>query len=585
MQDNTKLYLKNIEHELMAGNATEHTHRPALKVLIESLTAGITATNDPKRVECGAPDFNVSRSPGPLTIGYIETKDIGKSLDEAEDSDQLKRYRRSLGNLILTDYLEFRWYVDGENRRTVRLARVDKKGKLVPDKDEQEAVINLLKDFLSHTPEPISTPKGLAQRMARITHLIREIIVETFEKNKASNLIGDLRKAFATALIPDLDKPEKTGEFADMFAQTIAYGLFAARCNHKGQEPFRRMGSATEIPKTNPFLRQLFTTITGPDLDDEPYAGFVNDLVQLLAHADMEAILVHFGKRSRQEDPVVHFYETFLATYDPRLREARGVYYTPEPVVSYIARSIEYLLLNRFGLSAGFADTSTITYEGEEGKGKETRKAVKTAPRVLILDPACGTGTFLYTVVDQIRERFEQRGDAGMWPGFVRNHLLPRLFGFELLMAPYAVAHFKLGMQLAGQDLGEEQRKRLAYDFSGDERLGIYLTNTLEAAERIVQRELHFIERIIAEEASGASRIKQDLPILIVIGNPPYSGHSANRSEYFVKISKDEKYVMGWEISPEGKPRPEEARAKHAFKKPKLQPTFIATFNEGLLHL
>jgi hypothetical protein len=355
-------YLNSIEHSLIAGKATEHTYRPALKALIEALATSIIATNEPGRVECGAPDFVVSRSSGPLTIGYIETKDVGKSLDEAERSEQLGCYLRSLGNLILTDYLEFRWYVDGKHRDTARLARTDKKGRLIPDKGGEESVVSLLQSFLSHSPEPISTPKELAQRMARLTHLIRDIIIEAFEKDKASVLLKDLRRAFAATLIPDLDQPEKVAEFADMYAQTIAYGLFSARAMDL-TPGFTRQEAQRLIPKTNPFLRNFFYQITGPQMDDEPYAGFVDDLAQLLAHADMEAILAHFGKRTRREDPVVHFYETFLATYDPKLREARGVYYTPEPVVSYIVRSVDYLLRTRFGLPDGLADTATVTYD------------------------------------------------------------------------------------------------------------------------------------------------------------------------------------------------------------------------------
>jgi predicted helicase len=463
-----------------------------------------------------------------VTIGYVEAKDVGKSLDEAERSEQLKRYRRNLPNLILTDYLQFRWYVGDERRSTARLAMLGIGGKLSVESGGGEAVTALLGDFLSHKPQEIATPKELAERMARLTHMIRDIVVEAFQRDKASPLLKDLREAFAKALIPDLDQPEKTGELADMYAQTLAYGLFAARCNHKGPRPFRRLGAAAEIPKTNPLLRKLFETITGPDLDDEPYAGFVDDLVQVLAHSNMESILAEFGKRERQKDPVLHFYETFLATYDPKTRERRGVYYTPEPVVSYIVRSVDHLLRTRFGLPGGLADQSTVEYELEDA-GDKPRKVREKCPRVLVLDPACGTATFLYAVVDLIREQFMQRGDAGMWSGYVREHLLPRLFGFELLMAPYAVAHLKLGLQLAAQDLPDAERKKWAYDFSGDERLGIYLTNTLEEAERRAET-LFGPLRVITEEANAAAHIKRDLPILAVIGNPPYSGHSANRS-------------------------------------------------------
>ncbi len=195
----------------------------------------------------------------------------------------------------------------------------------------------------------------------------------------------------------------------------------------------------------------------------------------------MGAVLADFGKPTHTDDPIIHFYETFLQSYDPKLRELRGVYYTPEPVVSYIVRSVDALLKSDFGLHDGLADTSMTTYERQNEQGKTERV---TSPRVLLLDPACGTGTFLYYVIDHIRGGFQRSGMAGMWSSYVREHLLPRVFGFELLMAPYAVAHLKLGMQLAGLDLPEAQRHDWAYDFKGAERLGIYLTNTLEEAEK-----------------------------------------------------------------------------------------------------
>ena len=533
-------YRRQIEKELQAGNATEHTHRPALKALIESFTSGVTATNEPKRVECGAPDFAVTekRGHGPVTIGHLESKDVGKDLGEVEKSEQMKRYLPALPNLILTDYLEFRWYVNGEHRQSARLARVRKGGKLVAEMDGSATVTELLSAFLSHQPEPINDPKTLALRMARLTHFIRDMIVTAFERNAASATLRDLHSAFEKTLIPDLPIPQ----FADMFAQTLAYGLFAARVNHHGPPgSFKRLGAASEIPKTNPFLRKLFETITGTALDEEPFAGFVDDLAQLLADTDIGAVLADFGKRTVRQDPVVHFYETFLAAYDPKLREARGVYYTPEPVVSYLVRSVDYLLRTRFGCANGLADTATVEYEREEEgsaglqPGKAAKKVKATSPRVLILDPACGTGTFLYTVIDHIRAEFMRQENAGMWSGYVRNHLLPRIFGFELLMAPYAVAHFKLGMQLAGHDMTPAQREKWAYDFSGNERLGLFLTNTLEEAERRAQMEFGFL-RALTEEANAAARIKRELPIIVVMGNPPYSGVSANRGEWITKL-------------------------------------------------
>lgn len=534
-------YVSAIERNLMADNATEHTHRPALKALLEQLATHVTATNEPKRVACGAPDFVISENSqhGSLTIGYLEAKDVGEPLDKAERSEQIKRYCAALPNLILTDYLEFRWYVDGTHRQTARVAEW-RRGKLIAERDGTEAVAQLLRNFVSRGPQSVTQAHDLAVRMARFTHMVRDIIIAAFENNQASELLQGWRMAFAEVLIADLDRPEKTAEFADMFAQTLAYGLFSARVMDT-TTGFTRQEAQRLVPKTNPFLRRFFGEISGVRMDDEPYAGFVDDLVALLEHTDMDAVLADFGNRTRLEDPVVHFYETFLAAYDPALREARGVYYTPEPVVSYIVRSVDHLLKARFDCSDGLVDNSMVKVSNPHPrlkvKGKnETRKTTQSH-KVLLLDPACGTGTFLYAVVDQIRSQFMAQGNAGMWPGYVSDHLLPRLFGFELLMAPYAVAHFKLSLQLAGRDLPEDQRAAWAYDFGEGGRVGVYLTNTLDGPHEWTG--LPLFTQFLADETEAANRVKQDLPIMIILGNPPYSGHSSNKNPWIRSIVED----------------------------------------------
>ncbi len=227
MSANFKHYLKTIENALKQGIATEHTHRPALKALLEALDLSVTATNEPKRIACGAPDYIITRND--LSIGYIEAKDVGKSLAETERSEQLKRYRRALDNLILTDYLEFRWYVDGDLRQEARLARSQSSKKLKIEKGGVKAVEELLGNFLAHQTQAVNTSKDLAQRMARLTHIIRDIIINAFETEQESNLLQGWREAFAQVLIADLGQPERTADFADMVAQTLAYGLFSAR--------------------------------------------------------------------------------------------------------------------------------------------------------------------------------------------------------------------------------------------------------------------------------------------------------------------------------------------------------------------
>ncbi len=517
-------YLREIESYYKLGISKEHSYRAALQGLLPRLVPGITPVNEPKRVACGAPDYVVLRAidGNPFTIGYIEAKDIGIPLDRIEKDKQMGRYLRALDNLILTDYLEFRWYVKGEKQMTARLATPHGGKSLSVDKQGIASVDDLLCSFLQHSAEPIRKPEELAKRMARLAQMIRDITVTAFEKHEASDTLNGLYEAFETVLLPDLP----TAQFADMFAQTLAYGLFAARYNHSGPEPFNRRDAAKEIPRTNPFLRKLFSTIAGADFEDEPFIGFVNELTQVLGITDMDAVLADFGKRTRREDPIVHFYETFLSQYDPRLRELRGVYYTPEPVVSYIVRSVDYLLRQHFDCPDGLADTSMVSYSYID---EDLKQRTKRSPRVLLLDPACGTGTFLYAIIDSIRESYRKSGNAGMWSAYVREHLLTRLFGFELLMTPYAVAHLKLGMQLAALDLPKEERANWAYDFQSDERLGLYLTNTLE---QVLGRSKLLLGSFISDEANQAAKVKQDYPVMVVIGNPPYSGHSANKGEW-----------------------------------------------------
>lgn len=562
-------YLRQIERALRPGDATEHTHRPALQELLEVLDDSIVAINEPRRSACGAPDYVISRKCDQLSLGYVEAKGVGKDLAEIEDSEQLNRYRSSLTNLLLTDYLEFRWFVDGRKRGTFRLATVTAGGRLTPASlGELESARHLLLGFLSQKPVDIASAEELANRLAKRTHIIRDIIISAFQTGAASQQLRDWRDAFAVTLLPELaphiDAKKEAGavaEFADMFAQTLAYGLFSARAASYGVK-FTREKAQKLIPRTNPFLHTFFEQITGSALDNEPFAGFVADLIQTLDHADMARILEDFGKRGRRRDPVVHFYETFLQAYDPKLRELRGVYYTPEPVVNYIVQSIDRLLKDRFGIKAGLADHSKIKLgsapasgapvsapadrpgdASREGAQRDTRGAC--APqgevhRVLILDPATGTATFLYTVLDFIRSQFKTKKGAGQWGSYVHEHLLPRLFGFELLMAPYAVAHFKIGLALAAMDEEPLFRQQWSYEPHAHERVNIFLTNTLEDLERTTEQLGPL--RALSDEANSAYEVKKHKPVLVVLGNPPYSNFGQqNRHPWILNLLEDYK--------------------------------------------
>ncbi len=519
-----RAYLHEIALSLGAGNATEHTHRPALQTLIQALDPEVRAVNEPKRVACGAPDYIVTRND--LPVGYVEAKDVGRSLDEIEGSEQLLRYRESLSNLMLTDYLEFRWYRDGERKDAARLAYVGDSGNLRTDRDSLAKVASIFSAFFAQEPPIVGTPEDLAKRMAALARTIRDVISVALEKDrKVRSPLREQLEGFRRVLIHDLDE----AQFADMFAQTIAYGLFAARVNAPEDEHFNRQHAAYDLPKTNPFLRQMFGQIAGPELDDR-ITWAVDDLAELLARARTDRVLADFGKRTRQEDPVVHFYETFLEAYDSRMREARGVYYTPEPVVGYIVRSVDYVLRTEFGLPDGLAENSMVEVP-VPGKPKERRMV----HRVQILDPACGTGTFLAQVIESIHNTVVAKHGTGMWPGYVHDHLLPRLYGFELLMAPYAIAHLKLGLRL----------KETGYDIEQSERLRVYLTNSLEEAHEREHGQLTFFSTWLAEEADRASEVKPELPIMVILGNPPYSSSSQNKSDWIGELLEDYKKGLG----------------------------------------
>jgi hypothetical protein len=504
ISDLLDIYLKKIEADYRGGIATELTHRSSLENLLEALEPGIVASSDPQHIDCGAPDFIVEK--GKIPLGYVETKDIGVDLNKIEKTDQLKRYLKALNNLILTDYLEFRWYVNGELRLKTHIAETGAGGRLTAIPEGMAGLESLPHEFYRVEVPTVRTPKDLATRLAEHTHLVRDLIVNALraEDKAVSAALDRQLETFRQVLLPNLTE----SEFADLYAQTMAYGLFAAKLSAPEDAPFGR-AAAYQYLTSNRFLRRLFLDV-GEELDGTLIVPFLDDIAALLARADFASILADFGRRTRTEDPVVHFYETFLAQYDPKLRESRGVYYTPEPVVSFIVRSVDWLLKEKFGVPRGLADED-----------------------VKILDPATGTGTFLYYVIQQVYESLHESGQAGLWPASAKG-LLKRIFGFELLMAPYVVSHLKLGLQF--QSLGAP--------LDAHERLGIYLTNTLE--ESVTKSEmLESLSFYIAEEAGQAAQIKKSEPIMVVLGNPPYSGHSANKGEWIDGLLREYYFVDG----------------------------------------
>ena len=361
----------------------------------------------------------------------------------------------------------------------------------------------LLQDFLSAAPVTIGHAEALAHTMAAKNRLLRDAMVCVLAQDKGTGPLHDLWQVYRQVLITNLSAED----FADLQAQTTTYGLFAARCGHPAGVPFTRQSAV--FSTTTPFLQEIFGHIAAPELD-ERMAWIVDDLACLLDQVDMAAVLEDFRQRSQRQDPVMHFYENFLKAYDPELKDIRGVYYTPEPVVAYIVRSVDKLLQDQFGVAFGLADMP--------GPGEQHR--------VLILDPAAGTGTFLRDVIVHIRATLERHGLADAWPEYVKQHLLPRLFGFELLMAPYAVGHLKLALELGNEHQGLQ--------LEPGQRLNVFLTNTLEGGHRQAQGVL--LAHAVAREAASADEVKWQKPAMVILGNPPYSGHSINKNPWINQL-------------------------------------------------
>ena len=538
-------YIKSINEQFRTGIAREHSYRPMLQQLLNEMLDGLVVTNEPARIDCGAPDFIISSKKTNTPVFYIEAKDIDdRDLDgRKENKEQFNRYKKSLDHIIFTDYLDFHLYENGEWVRNVRLAEVHG-DKIDLCKDSVEDFKELINHIATTQPTPITTAKRLAEQMAAKARILASTINNAFriaesegEEEDANRQLQGQLKAFRTVLINDLT----TEGFADIYAQTVAYGMFAARLHDNTPDNFSRQEAANLIPKTNPFLRNIFQQIAGYDLD-ERIAWVVDDLVNIFLATDVQKVMKNYKKKGLHHDPMIHFYEDFLSAYNPSLRKAKGVWYTPLSVVQFIVRAVDEILKRDFKLAEGLADHSKFIHEvvneqykkGERINGKLTKPTIrKEMHRVQILDPATGTGTFLAEVVNQIYDKFHDM--QGMWQGYVNDHLLPRLHGFELLMASYAVAHLKLDMLLEQTGFNHAENKK---------RLKIYLTNSLEECHPNTGS---LWAQWLSDEASAANRIKRDCPVMVMIGNPPYSGESQNKGEWIMHLMEDYKKEPGGE--------------------------------------
>lgn len=530
-------YIQAVNAKFITGKTTEHSFRGDLQSLLESIIGSdYMVINEPKRQTCGAPDYIIEKKSIP--IGFIEAKDIGDTDLEGKkktgNKEQFDRYKASLNNIIFTNYLDFYFYQESELVAQVSIAEIS--GNQIKALPENFSMFeNLIKNFSIYVGNTIKSPQKLAKMMASKAKLLAEILEKAVTNDEDTQEDSSLKghfEGFKQILIHDITPKG----FADVYAQTIAYGMFAARLYDSTLPTFSRQEAAELIPKSNPFLRKLFGYIAGPDIDDR-IKWIVDSLADIFLHCNVQEILKTYGRSTRMNNPIIHFYETFLSEYDAKLRKARGVWYTPEPVVDFIVRAVDEVLKTDFGLASGLADTAKTTIQIKNPTTDKRYKdgyitTDKEVHKVQILDPATGTGTFLSHVIKHIYQDFE--GMQGIWSNYVEKDLIPRLNGFELLMASYAMAHLQLNLLLS--ETGYKQESKIP------QRLKVYLTNSLEESHPDTGT---LFANWLSTEANAANEIKRDTPVMCIIGNPPYSGESANKGDWIMNLMEDYKKEPG----------------------------------------
>jgi predicted helicase len=486
------------------AQATEHSLRSLLESLLKDLAQevnkDISVLQEPKRQgKFGTPDFKISNTTG--IIGYCETKKIGENLAEILKTPQIKKYLALNSNLLVTDYLTFIWLKGETEVRKVQL-----------EEATAPQLENLIKDFYRETPQGISTAKELAKALAIRTKFLKDSLQEVLENQIISQstfkLVG-LYQYFKNIISENFT----TQQFSDAFAQTLSYSLFLAKLNAEDKN-LHLQNIRNFISYSFPVIREISDFLE--NLEEEEYKSVqwvVNEIITIINGLNIVEIQksLSFNQTSlpNQEssedisaDPYLYFYEDFLGQYNSSLRKAKGVYYTPPAVVNFIVRAVHEVLQTEFGIGKGLADKDKVT----------------------VLDFATGTGTFILEILKVIFRTVP--ANSTLRPDIVKNHILKNMYGFEYLMAPYTIAHLKLSQFL----------KDNHYEMQKNERLQIYLTNTLEPLE--VQINMLLPE--LSKEGTKAQAIKKQ-PILIITGNPPYSGHSTNKGAWISEKMNDYK--------------------------------------------
>ena len=535
-------YIESINADFQTKDTTEHSYRGSLQILLRNvLNDGvkkdkdkITVINEPKRKNYGAPDFELRRED--IAISFIETKDIGdKDLlgtNDKKHKEQFDRYKNAITTIAFTDYLRFFLFENGDLVLSATIGEI-KDNAIVISSDEQQIslFLQILEKLGNAKPQPIRSAKLLAEVMANKAKIIANVLNQAMEKEESSEdleLLNNLH-AFRKFLVHDMT----VEQFTDFYAQTIVYGLFVARIYDKTSQVFSLQKAADLIPTFNPFLKKIFKYIALADLHSG-VKWIVEDLVVIFRLPDIKRVMHNYGK-----DPLVHFYEEFLEQYNPQIRDDFGVWYTPEEVVRFIVDAVDAILQDKMGVEDGLANNSVIKYKDNQ------------VHRVQILDPATGTGTFLAITAEKIHGYY--KGKEGLWPEDVVKNIIPRLNGFEYLMAPYTMAHLKLATSL---HLDEIKIKL-------PERLQIFLTNSLEEDH---PDECADFAKFITDESNAASTIKRDMPIMVIMGNPPYNEKSANTGDWIMDLMDSYKQEPGFERKYERKKKSKDGSIKIIWK-------------------
>lgn len=535
-------YIESINEDFQTKETTEHSFRGALQALLRNvLNDGvkkdkdkITVINEPKRKDYGAPDFELRRDD--IAISFLETKDLGdKDLlgtNDKKHKEQFDRYKNAITTIAFTDYLRFFLFEDGELALSATIGEI-KDNTIVISSDEQQIslFLQILEKLGDAKPQPVRSAKLLAEVMANKAKIIADVLNQAMEKGDSSEdieLLNNLH-AFRKFLVHDMT----VEQFTDFYAQTIVYGLFVARIYDKTSQSFSLQKAADLIPTFNPFLKKIFKYIALAELHSG-IRWIVEDLVVIFRITNIKQVMHNYGK-----DPLVHFYEEFLEQYNPQIRDDFGVWYTPEEVVKFIVDSVDIILRNNLGVEDGLANNSVITYKNRQ------------VHRVQILDPATGTGTFLAITAEKIHEAY--KAQEGLWPEDVVKNIIPRLNGFEYLMAPYTMAHLKLATSLR---LDEIKIKL-------PERLQIFLTNSLEEDH---PDEYADFAKFITDESNAASTIKRDMPIMVIMGNPPYNEKSANTGDWIMDLLDSYKQEPGMKRKYVGRKKLRDGSIKEVWK-------------------